>query len=186
MLNVGVGAVLMQQGKPVSFASRVWDECERGYTPIEKEMKAIVFGLEKFNDYCFGKHVTVESDHKPLETINKKALHKVPKRLLGMLLSVQKFDFEITYKPGSQVIIADTLSRAPIKDDNFKFKFSDVNTTMTESGKEKILKATAADESLQELIKLIKNGFPKTSTHTHQTTQGSFTNLRTSCQPMTG
>ena len=71
MSDVGVGAVLMQEGKPVSFASRVWDDCERGYAPIEKEMKAIVFGLEKFNDYCFGRHVTVESDHKPLETINK-------------------------------------------------------------------------------------------------------------------
>ena len=71
-------------------------------------MKAIVFGLQKFSDYCFGRHVTIESDHKPLETINKKPLHEVPKRLLGMLLSVQKFDFEITYKPGSKVIIADT------------------------------------------------------------------------------
>ena len=40
------------------------------------------------------------------------------------------------------------------------------STTTTGSEKEKILKATAADESLQELIKLIKNGFPKTSTRT--------------------
>ena len=59
MSDVGVGAVLLQNGKPVSYASRVWNDYEKNYAPIEKEMRAVVFGLHKFSDYCYGRHVTI-------------------------------------------------------------------------------------------------------------------------------
>ena len=125
--DVGLGAVLLQNGKPVSYASKVWNDYEKNYAPIEKEMRAVVFGLHKFSDYCYGRHVTIESDHKPLEAISNKPLSEVPKRLLRMVLSIQKFDYKITYKKGSDIIIADALSRAPVEDDNFQFNFSEVN-----------------------------------------------------------
>ena len=125
MSDVGVGAVLLQNGKPVSYASRVWNDYEKSYAPIEKE--SFVFGLHKFSDYYYRKHVTIESDHKPLEAISNKPLSEVPKRLLRMMLSIQNFDYKITYKKGSDVIITDALSRAPVEDDKFGFPFSDVN-----------------------------------------------------------
>ena len=62
-------------------------------------MKAIHFGLTRFSDYCFGRYVTVESDHKPLEAINKKALNEAPERIKNMLLKLQRLDFDIVYKP---------------------------------------------------------------------------------------
>ena len=96
MSDVGVGAVLLQNGKPVSYASKVWNDYEKNYAPIEKEMRVVVFGLHKFSDYCYGRHVTIESDHKPLEAISNKPLSDVPKRLLRMVLSIQKFDYKIT------------------------------------------------------------------------------------------
>ena len=37
-------------------------------------MLAIVFSLERFNQYTFRRHVNVESDHKPLEVILQKPL----------------------------------------------------------------------------------------------------------------
>ena len=43
----GLGAVLMQKDKPVAYASRSLKPAERIYAQIEKEMLAIVFGLEK-------------------------------------------------------------------------------------------------------------------------------------------
>ena len=65
MSDVGVGAVLLQTGKPVSYASRVWNDYGKpvsyasrvwnDYAPIEKEMRAVVFGLHKFSDYCYGR-----------------------------------------------------------------------------------------------------------------------------------
>ena len=110
MSDVGVGAVLLQNGKPVSYTSRLWNVYEKNYAPIEKEMRAIVFGLHKFSDYSYGRHVTIESDHKPSEAISNKPLSEVPKRLIRMVLSIQKFDYKITYKKGSDIIIADALS----------------------------------------------------------------------------
>ena len=44
-----------------------------------------------------------------------------------MMLSIQNFDFKVIYKMGSDVIIADAISQAPVEDDKFQFHFSDVN-----------------------------------------------------------
>ena len=54
MSDVDVRAVLPQKGKPVSYASTVWNDHKKNSAPIEKEMRAIVFGLHKFSDYCYG------------------------------------------------------------------------------------------------------------------------------------
>ena len=67
----GLGAALLQNGKPVAYASRALSDAETRYAQIEKEMLAIVYALEKFNQFTFGRHVTVYSDHKPLEAILK-------------------------------------------------------------------------------------------------------------------
>jgi len=47
---------------------------------MEKEL-AIVFAVEKFNDYMFGNKTIVFSDHKPLESIFKKLLYRAPKQV---------------------------------------------------------------------------------------------------------
>jgi hypothetical protein len=55
--------------KPVFFVSRVVSKAEKTYPILHREALAIIFGLEKFYKYIFGHHVTVFSDHKPLERI---------------------------------------------------------------------------------------------------------------------
>ncbi|CAB4033005.1 Hypothetical predicted protein, partial [Paramuricea clavata] len=59
--------------------------------------------------------VLVENDHKPLEIILKKSLDDAPLRLRlqRMLLRLQKYDFTYKHKPGKDLVVADTLSRAP-------------------------------------------------------------------------
>ena len=54
----------------------------------------------------------VHSDHKPLESIFKKPLFKVPPRLQRMRLCLQKYDIKVKYVPRKFQYIADTLSRA--------------------------------------------------------------------------
>ena len=107
----GLGAALMQNGQPIAFASRALTDPETRYTQTEMEMLAVVFVLQKFDQYIYGRPVTIQSDHKPLAAISTKLLRSVPKRLQGMLLKVHKYDVSIIYKPGPKMYLADTLSR---------------------------------------------------------------------------
>lgn len=77
---------LLQNQKPVAYASRALTDTETCYAQIEKEMLAIVYALEKFNQLTFGRHVTVYSDRKPLEAILKKPLVCALRRLQGMIM----------------------------------------------------------------------------------------------------
>ena len=74
----GMGAALLQNGKPIGYASRALTSTETRYAQIEKECLAIVFALEPFHQYTFGRRTIVHSDHKSLEIIVKKPLHKTP------------------------------------------------------------------------------------------------------------
>ena len=57
-------------------------------------------------------HVTVHSDHNPLEIIFKRPLATAPRRLQSMMLTVHRYTFQVEYHKGSTLHIADTLSRA--------------------------------------------------------------------------
>ena len=96
----GLGAALLQDDKPIAFASRALTDTETRYAQIEKELLAVLFGLERFNAYTFGRPVFVQSDHKPLEMIVNKLLYKAPKRLQSMLLRMQKYEVYLKYRPG--------------------------------------------------------------------------------------
>lgn len=68
----GLGAVLLQGGQPVAYASRSVTLTEENYVQIEKELLAIVFTCEKFDAYIYGRDsVRVQTDHKPLESSGK-------------------------------------------------------------------------------------------------------------------
>lgn len=76
----GLGAILLQANGPVEFSSKLLTATESHYSNIEREMLAVLFGLEKFHYYAYGRPVVVESDHKPLEAIFKKYLSNAPPR----------------------------------------------------------------------------------------------------------
>ena len=98
------------------YGARSLTPTEQNYAQIEKEMLAILVACEKFEQYIYGRHVTVGSDHKPLVPIHRKPMHSVPKRLQRMLLRLQKFDVNITYKKGKLMYTDDALSRACTED----------------------------------------------------------------------
>ena len=109
--KAGLGAAILQD-KPVAYASRALTETEIKYAQIEKELLAVTFACKKFNDYIYGRKVVIETDHKPLITILKKPLHAAPLRLQKMMLQLQRYNFDLVYKAGKELHIADTLSRA--------------------------------------------------------------------------
>jgi len=109
----GMGATLIQDGHPIAYASRALTPTQQLYAQIEKEMMAIVFGCEKFAEYIIGRPTLIQSDHKPLEAIMAKSLHKAPARLQRMMIRLQRFpEIQVKYTKGKELFLADTLSRA--------------------------------------------------------------------------
>ena len=82
----GVGAAFIQDEGPVAYASKAMNETQKRWAQIEKELFAVLFGCKRFHQYVYGKPVTVESDHRPLEFIFRKPLSQAPPRLQKMLL----------------------------------------------------------------------------------------------------
>ena len=112
----GLGACLMQKGKPVAYASRAMTSAEQNYAQIENEMLAICFATSKSHQYVYGKpKVRVQTDHKPLESILKKPLCKAPPILQRLMLHLQPYDLDVHYVPGKYMCLAYTLSRAYIQ-----------------------------------------------------------------------
>ena len=180
----GLGACLIQDGCPVAYASRSLTTTEENYAQIEKETLAIVFAMEKFHMYVYGKdNVTVETDHKPLISIFNKALNNAPRRLQRMLLRLQQYQFFLKFRPGTEVIVADTLSRAymnksaPSASENFEediaavgelSKFQkDIQSSKSveiivasDYLKKTLRLASSEDSTIKELQGVIRDGWP--------------------------
>ena len=170
----GLGAVLMQNGQPVAYASKTLTDAEQRYAQIEKELLSIVFAALHFEQYIYGKKVNIETDHKPLENIFKKPLLQCPKRLQSMLLQLQKFDLNVQYKSGNKMFIADTLSRDYLPNTQSNVDKSSVisiceeissiqmseNVAVTNERLEDIRQKTALDVELQTLRDMILYGWP--------------------------
>jgi len=68
----GTGAIVSdlvdvtQKDLCVVHASRTLSSAEKEYFLLQKETLAIVFGVKKFHNYLFGRHFSIQSDHKPL------------------------------------------------------------------------------------------------------------------------
>ena len=98
---------------------------KKQYAQIEKECLAIVTCMNKWHQYLYGRqHITVHTDHQPLESIFKKPISKASRRLQRMMLKLLGYQFKVTYKKGKELYVADTLSRAALKD-SFESQQSD-------------------------------------------------------------
>lgn len=165
----GLGAALLQKGQPVAFASRALTDVETRYAQIEKELLAVVYGLEKFHHYVYGRQVTVQSDHKPLEMITRKPLLAAPKRLQRMLLRLQTYSYSIVYQAGRLMYLADTLSRAYIQestdqtrahDDRYETINLTQSTQIADARLRDIQRETEGDDTLKALEQVIMHGWP--------------------------
>ena len=150
------------------YASRSLNSAERNYAQIEKELLAIVYGCTKFHQYVYGKKVKVQTDHKPLEALFKKLLFQAPQRLQRMMLRLQCYDLQVEYEPGKNLLIADTLSRAPEESTETAANTKDEcevltieNMPVSEEKLEQCKDATRKDLTLQKLKTTVISGWPE-------------------------
>lgn len=165
----GLGSVIMQEGKPVAFASRSLSESEKNYAQIEKEMLAVVYGLEKFHHYTYGRFVNVVTDHKPLVYIREKPLFRAPKRLQAMLMRTQEYHYKLSHKSGKDIPMADALSRAPVDEPReIMLPIHTLTDTHFKPGRLcEVKEATEKDEVLSQLKLVVLRGWPDNKSDVH-------------------
>ena len=114
--GTGVGALLSQQYdrklKPVAYASKSLTTAERNYPMIELEALALVYGLQYFRSYIYGRPFTIATDHRPLKWLVEH--QHTCSRLTRWALLLQEYDISIVYTPGKENKVADALSRLPV------------------------------------------------------------------------
>lgn len=105
----GVGAVMMQEGKPIAFMSKALSAKHLGMSTYEKELMAVIIAVQKWRSYLLGHQFIIKTDHEALKYIMEQRLttglqQKWLSRLLG-------YDYIITYRKGKDNVVADSLSR---------------------------------------------------------------------------
>jgi hypothetical protein len=105
----GIGAVLMQEGRPLAFESRPLKGRDLHKPIYEKEMMAILHALKKWRPYLIGRHFKVKTYHDSLKYFLEQRLSSEEQQ--KWVTKILGYDFEIVYKKGKQNVVADALSR---------------------------------------------------------------------------
>lgn len=101
--KTGIGAVLMQDGHPLAYISRSLGPKWQALSVYEKELLAIVFSVQKWEQYLSNGHFIIKTDQKSLKWLLQQKIstpfqHFWLSKLLG-------FDYEIQYKSGKEILM---------------------------------------------------------------------------------
>ncbi|KAK1617062.1 hypothetical protein QYE76_022579 [Lolium multiflorum] len=109
--KIGLGCVLMQEGKVISYLSRQLKQHEKNYPTHDLELEAVVLALKVWRHYLMGNRCEIYSDHKSLKYIfTQKELNMRQRRWIEL---IKDYDMEIHYHPGKANVVVDALSRLP-------------------------------------------------------------------------
>ena len=157
----GIGSALFQNDKPIAYASRSLSDTGKRHAQIEKEMLAVSYGLTRFHQYTYGRDVTVITDHKPLVSIVVKPLSKAPKRLQNLLIRTQGYNYSLEYRKGTNIPVADALSRAPVSVPRHSQMIKSVfYAPIKKKHLAEVASATQADSDLTLLKATVLQGWP--------------------------
>lgn len=162
----GLGCCLLQDGKPISFASRSLTKNEQNYSQIEKEFLSILFACEKFHFYTYGRAITVVNDHKPLLGVIKKEICRIPSaKLQRIRIKLLNYDINLEHAPGKTIQLADYLSRYMIQvgeeAEDKTLTESVLSINVSDERKKQFQEQTEKDENLKLIKDFCKNGWPK-------------------------
>ena len=147
-------------------------EAERNYEIYDKEMLAVIQGLEDWRHYLEGlpEPFTIVTDHRNLEYW--RTAQNLTRRQARWSLYLSRFNFHLTHKPGTALTQADPLSRLSTHqttdaDDNRDQvvlrpdHFTDaIAASTSDTLEEDIRKATDLDSEVVLALRLLKEQGP--------------------------
>ncbi|GJR90132.1 retrotransposon protein, putative, ty3-gypsy subclass [Tanacetum coccineum] len=134
--GLGLGCVLMQRGKVITYASRQLKIHEKNYTTHDLELGAVVFALKIWKHYLYKKKSIIYTEYKSLQHIfNQKELNTRQRSWIELF---SDYDCKIRYNPDKANIVADALSR---KERIMRKRVRAMNMTLQSSIKDRILAA---------------------------------------------
>ena len=167
----GIGAVLSHvfpdgSERPVAFASRTLSTSERNYAQIEREALSLVFAVQHFHQYLYGRQFILVTDHKPLLTIlgPKTGIPSmIAARMQRWALTLSAYSYQIQFKPTQQHGNVDALSRLPCN-----VQHSTVDTLNFTVGQilalpvtvERVEAMTRQDPSLRCICSYVRHSWP--------------------------
>ena len=173
--GVGLGAVISHvfsdgSERPIEYASRTLSEAERRYSQIDKEALGIVWAVQRFHYYVYGRKFTLVTDHQPLVHIfgHKKALPEMStNRISRWALKLMNYDFEIQYRNTKDHANADMLSRFPCKVQHPKvhdecYELFEIAMEEAYLDAKLVAKETKADPLLSKVAMFVLDGWPHT------------------------
>ncbi|PKI59295.1 hypothetical protein CRG98_020315 [Punica granatum] len=105
----GIGAVLMQEGRPIAYFSEKLSGAALNYPTYDKELYALARALETWQYYLWPKEFVIHTDHESLKHL--KGQHKLNKRHARWVEFIETFPYVIRYKQGKENVVGNALSR---------------------------------------------------------------------------
>ncbi|XP_048228809.1 uncharacterized protein LOC125369769 [Ricinus communis] len=107
--GIGIGAVLMQEGRPICYFSEKLNGAALRYPTYDKELYALVRALQTWQHYLWPKEFVIHTDHESLKHL--KGQDKLNRRHAKWMEFIETFPYVIKYKKGKENVVADALSR---------------------------------------------------------------------------
>ena len=95
-------------------------DTQRRYSQVQKEALSVIYGIQKFHHFFYGRKFILITDHKPLLALfnpQKGTPSMAANRLARWALTLSQYDYSIEYRRTSEHGNADALSRLPVRED---------------------------------------------------------------------
>ncbi|GKB50487.1 reverse transcriptase, partial [Tanacetum coccineum] len=149
--GLGIRAILQQEGHSIAFLSKTLAPKHQSLSTYEKEFLAVLMALEKWRGYLLDKNFKIKTDHFSLKYLmGQRLTTPFQTKWLPKLLG---FDYEISYKSGSENVVADALLRISSGAKLNELVLMSITTNLMKQVKD----SWAQDNKLQQVLLQLQN-----------------------------